>query len=573
MSSVVPTSGTGAAYAPWRRSPVRREFRQRYPYRKLERRVKIWIPIVVFLVVLVLPFYLDKAIAAVAGAIALTWLGRKPGVALKVLIVVLPFSLLTLSWLWKIGLPVQFVRPIAFWKEAMIAAVVVGGILKARTAGIKPDLLDMFCLGYITLGVSYLMMPGFFVDGPGAAVAFGTRLNGFRIDVIYMVLFLAARHARIPAAQVMKAARAFAMMCGAVGLLSVYEFFFASSWNTFVTRTVGLPSYKYFILNIRPQSDPYFYDIRVYTSVAGREVLRVGGILVNTQAFAFMLLVGVAIMAETQVRRRSGRGGWIALAFPLAIGGAILTQTRSALMALAIILALAVLRQPGRLLIHRIRLTLVAGALALLAIPIVFSTGLSDRIAGKDDLSSNEGHREQTSSGIDLMLDVPLGTGLATAAGAAQRAAIEGGPVTEYHVSENQFLQIGTQLGIIGLFLWVGIYLTALQKMGAVLRRAHGQRGSRRYGSYGDSRTYDDEDAAASKHPAAVIVSATRTCLVGLLPTMIFLQSFIFFEVSWSVWGLAGAALGCLEVAGTKNDPDAEPDAYASGEAPAAAYA
>jgi hypothetical protein len=510
------------------------------------------------MVVLVLPFYLDKAIAAVAGAILLTWLGRRPGAALRTLIVVLPFSLLALAWLFKLGVPAQFVRQLAFWKEAMIAAVVVAGVLKARTAGIKADLLDLFCLAYIALGLGYLLMPGFFVDGPGAGIAFGTRLNGFRYDVVYVVLFLAARHARIPAADVVRAATAFCKMAAIVAAISVYEFFFASSWNNFVTRTVGLPTYKFFILNINPRSDPYFYDIRAYTSVAGRDLLRVGGVLVNFQSFAFLLLIAVALLAEMQVRRGQGRSAWIALAFPLVIAGVILTQTRSALLALGVLLALAVLRQPGRLLTARVRMTIVIGALALVAIPVIFAIGLNDRLAGKDDFSSNESHANSTRGGLELMFDRPLGTGLATGAGAGQRATLD---EVQYTVSENQFLQIGTQLGIIGLTLWVGVYVTTIAALGRALRRRSGADGATaldRYGSAGEVPP-DDADVAA----AATVGTGTRMALIGMIPTLIFLQAFTFFEVSWAIWGLAGAALGCLEVAG-KHDADARGDTYAS---------
>lgn len=539
----------------WR---ARRRQRAAHPYDKLYRRVRWMAPTGTALCILMLPFYLDKAVAAVAGGLAVAWLAREPARALRWLICFLPFTIVAFSFLYKVGVPIQVVRPMAFWKEALLVAVVVAGVLKARTAGSKADVLDAFCLAYVALGTAYLVLPDVFVDGPGAEIAFGTRVQGFRTDVAYVLLFLGARHARMPGDQVLRCARAFAFVCGIIAAVGVFEFLASSTWNDFVVNTLGTARYRVDLLRV-PFTDSSLYDVRTYTSVAGRQVLRVGSVLLGFQPAAFTMVVGTAILAELQLRRGTGRTGWVALALPLVAAGVVLTQTRSAVLALATVLGLVVLRLPGRQVMARVRMTLVVGGLALLALPIVFAIGLADRLGGKDDNSSNTAHANSTRNGFEVLLDTPLGNGLSTAAGAGQR-----NDATTAQISENQLLQIGTQIGLAGLVLWIGCYLGVLRRTGAVLRARHLARG----GTRGPT---SDPYAVADHHPAAAVVAATRVAFLAFVPAMMFLQTFIFFPVAWALWGLAGAALGSLE-AGPAHADETD-DAYGRRYGDAGAYA
>jgi O-antigen ligase len=173
---------------------------------------------------------------------------------------------------------------------------------------------------------------------------------------------------------------------------------------------------------------------------------------------------------------------------------------------------------------------LILAAIVVVAVPVAAALGVVDRFGGKDDYSSNDAHRDSFGSGYDILLSEPLGRGLATSAGAGQRADVAGATITE-----TQFLQIGTQLGILGLVLWLLVAFHVLLALGKADRQAPPRA---------------DHD----------LLAGARTALLGLLAAGLFLQIFIEFSLSWATWMLAGLALGSIE--GERHD--AVPTRHAS---------
>jgi hypothetical protein len=320
-----------------------------------------------------------------------------------------------------------------------------------------------------------------------------------------------------------RAAKGLVVLAVAACGLAVFEFFAADSWNRFVTETVGLPRYKIEILNVLPGTDPFLFDIRVYSVVAGRELLRIGGLLIDYLAFGYWVLIAVAIVLERQVRGLASPARGLALSL-LALG-VLFTQTRSAVLSLGVVVLLALRAQAGRDRAARVRLSLVAGAIGAIALPIVFAIGLGDRIVEGDEVSDTA-HGESAAEGLDILLAEPGGRGLATSAGVGVRE------VGSYAVTtENQLLQIGTQLGVLGLVLWVATYALAVR----TLRRAAAPAR--------DGPRVVSEDEREVK----AVVAAGATALIALVPAMFFAQVYIYLPVAWTLWGLAGAALGAVE--------------------------
>ncbi|MGH9121273.1 MAG: hypothetical protein ACRDYC_04895, partial [Acidimicrobiales bacterium] len=87
-------------------------------------------------------------------------------------------------------------------------------------------------------------------------------------------------------------------------------------------------------------------------------------------------------------------------------------------------------------------------------------------------------------------------------------------------VTENQYLQIGDELGLLGLGLYVSVLIMGLRRLGTrrYLRAAH----------------------MFVPGGTASVVSAT---MVGI----VFLQPFIFLQVSWIFFALLGLAVSVAE--------------------------
>lgn len=475
-----------------------------------------------------LPDLLVTAIAALLGVALVVFVCRRPRMAFIALIVLLPFQQLIFAGLYRLGVPGEMVRPAGQWKEGVAAGLLAAGFVRAVSQRHRLDWLDVAALAYCGLGLAYVLAPEALIgDALGSDLSVQNRLLGWRTDCLYVGLFVAMRHVRFSERDLRRVVTAFVTVAVVVAGIGVYEFFLDSSWNRFWIETLRLPDYKLEVLKIDAMADLYLFDVRVFTSVGGRDVLRIGSVLLSYLALGYYLAVASSLLADRIVRGRATRGTTTALA--LTAAGVVLTSTRSAVLALVVVLVLSQFRRnhsaASRSSWHdeqraagaRVRFALLLGALALVAVPIAAAVGLIDRFNGEDDFSSNESHRNSFDVSYGILVDNPLGRGLATSAGAGQRSDVEGTVVTE-----TQLLQIGTQLGVIGMALWVAVFVGAIVVMGRAAARAP-----------------NGVDASA--------VTALRTAFIGLLAGGFFLQVFIDFALSWSTWALAGAALGCVE--------------------------
>lgn len=473
----------------------------------------------VFVAVLLSPVPIEMMVAGVLGLGLILVLARRPMIPLIGLVVGLPVSQLVLAALFRIGVPRALVRPLGQWKEAAVAAVVLAALARWRRDKPPLDLLDKLALGYVAIGVVYLVLPGLFVAAP-AGLTFTGRFFGFRSDVVYVLILLAARHLRLDRSQLralLWAALGAMVMAGSVG---VFEWLASDSWNRFVIETLRVPRYRLDVLGLDPrQEGQRLYDIRTYGEVGGRSFVRVGTILLTHLAAGFYLAAGIALAVELIVRGRARR--WIVVGCGVMAAGLVFTQTRAGLLAAAVAVLLAVRPMRGKSRANRIRFALALCGMAVFAIPAIVSAGLSDRLSG--DENSDDAHRESFTRGISTIVDNPLGRGLATAAGGGQRVGS-----TDVVITENQYLQIGVQLGVPAMALYVGLVLILPRYL---LRPS---------GLSGGADDDPDEDAA---------VSAVRIMFIGLCVGGFFLQPFIEFAVSWTAWALVGACAGRLDVA------------------------
>ncbi len=477
-------------------------------------------PLGVLAVMRVVPGYMVLLMVATIAVGVVVFVGRRPVGAIKVLLVLMPFHQALFAGLYSLGVPAGLVRPMGQWKEGLIVGLLVAAARQARRERHRLDWLDGVALAYVTLGSAYVMLPGLFVAGTaGASLDLSTRLIGWRTDVLYVALFLAARHLRLDAAARRSITRAFLLTAVAVSAIAYFEYAFQDLWNTIWLDWLDLPYYKLDVLRVT--GDPNIGVVQSRTIVAGRDLLRAGSVFLLPFALGCYGALAVAVLADRIVRGAARRAHYVALV--VICGAVLLTVTRTAIFALAVVLVATVFRRSERSFEAarpdgpRVRFVFLLVLVAALALPVAARIGVADRFAGKDDYSSNDDHRSSSRAGYATLLDEPLGRGLATAAGAGQRANVSGVLITE-----SQFLQIGNQLGVLGLILWLLVCYHLMRALGAADRRAPPE---------------TDRD----------LLSGARVGLLALVLAGSFLQIFIEFSLSWATWMLAGLALGAVE--------------------------
>src|SRR5438105_3358895 len=122
---------------------------------------------------------------------------RAPGRALVVLVCLVPFQLIVLAWLYQAGVPASIVRPMGWWKEAVLAGIVLAGVHRAVVNGDRPDVLDRLAVGYVIAVTAYLVLPSLF--SPSAPGNLELRLVAYRADTAFALVFIGARHAALGA--------------------------------------------------------------------------------------------------------------------------------------------------------------------------------------------------------------------------------------------------------------------------------------------------------------------------------------------------------------------------------------
>jgi hypothetical protein len=294
-----------------------------------------------------------------------------------------------------------------------------------------------------------------------------------------------------------------------LALIGVYEFVAPSSFNHFVIDVIRLPAYESRVLHTPLGSDQFV----TYSSA---HLPRIGSVLDNlTVPWYFILGLGIAI--EMKLRGVTGR--WVMASIPLLAVCVVLTQSRAAMFAAVVTILFSLRRQIGRSLTRRVRLAGLIGLFALAGLPVMIYGGLAHRFVSSK--SSNQGHSRGVSVGIRVMEHYPLGRGLATGAGAGQNAQAKGlVKQVDIFVPEDQWLQIGTQLGILGLAIYSGELILMVMRL----------------------RPRDTTES-----DAAICASGVRNGVLGIIVGGLFLQPFIGPVIAWTVFALSGLGVSALD--------------------------
>ncbi|MDP1821508.1 MAG: hypothetical protein Q8K58_16655 [Acidimicrobiales bacterium] len=469
-------------------------------------------------------FNFEQLIAAVLATGALVAIAARPAPSLAVLCVLLPFQLMFTSGLYELGLAGGLTRMAALWKELVVLALVLAAWRRSSGRSGALDALDRLAVAFVILGTIYVLVPELLLSGAGPPLSVDARFVSWRIVVLPSVLFLACRRLHLQGDELRRVVRGATALAAAMGVVGVVEFVASGWWNSLLVNTVGVNRYRFEVLGVDFRSQGLsLVDIRVYGTVAGREIIRAGGPMVSHLTFSFVLLIGLGIVVERIIRQQ------VTVAVVVgAVGcglGLLFTQTRSSIVGACVLVIIALRPAPGRRTTDRARYAIIAGAAIVVALPLVLGAGLGDRFTEGDEISDSV-HDDRVDLAVETVIDHPFGLGLGMGSTAGGRAAEGAVPV------ENQILDTAVQLGVLGSALLVGQYFLLISS----LRRS----------------------SAGADRLSQTLAFGTRNAMVGMLVALWYQQAFGLLEVSWILFALAGTALGAVE-ASRDRDPAQEP--------------
>lgn len=468
--------------------------------------------------------FAERAIAGLLALGIVVLAARRPDRALLALFAGLPFQGIVLAQLYAWGVPASVVRPLSAWKEALAVGVVVAGIRGYRAGSRRLDGADKLGLAFVAAVAAFAVVPSLFA--PDAPLGTDVRWLGFRLSAAFVVLFLAARHARLPEDFTARAVRVVLAVGAVVAAVAVFEYFFSDAWNRFVVEQVQLVRYQVDVLDLRPID---FEDIRRYGYVGDHRFLRAGSVFFDPTPAGFFLVLPFSVAVERRLRAGLRSGGATTLVALVGTGLA-LTQTRAALIAAFIAVYLAVRPAPGRSTTRRMRFTLLFVGAMIVAVPAAATTGLNSRIvstaSGEDQ--SSEDHVDSFWNGVDAITDAPLGHGLGTSAGVGQRFD------SDTAVTENGYLQVGVETGVAAMAAFAALTVVVLRRLNRTVRTV-----------------------------PSPSVCAIRGGATGLAVGALLLHAWNEFAVGWMTWALMGAALALWD-AGARARDDAVPETAAA---------
>jgi hypothetical protein len=304
--------------------------------------------------------------------------------------------------------------------------------------------LDVLVVAFIVLGAAYLIYPGPFEVDPF------TRVQGFRTDVTFLFAYLIGRGMAIDRRHLRWLVLALVPGSLIVTGVAIWQVVAPASANHFF----DLFGFSQFSELQGTLSSSTAVRTR---GINGIDLPRASSLQLGDLALAYYQLFMVAVAAALLFVARSRWQKVAAAAFLLVMLGTLaLTGSRSALLATGIVLLAMTLLARAPL-----QMVAVGAAGVVVAIVVVVATkidlSLLPRLLTLSDPSAL-GHASAGVRSLDLIQQQPLGGGLGTAGTIGQRFL---GPMSI--TNENWFLQIGSEMGVIGavLFIVISVVLIA----------------------------------------------------------------------------------------------------------------
>lgn len=404
----------------------------------------------------------EYAVAGCAGAIGLLVVMRWPARALGFLLVFVPLQLVTLSLLYRFGVPRTVVRDLGYLKDIVVLGLLLQSIRRGAWSR-RIDALDLLALIYLGWATFYLVLPEF-AHNAFLPQTFTARISAWRLDCLFAVLFLAARRLELPARSVERLRRVVLGLAIVLAAFGVWEFVATASFNHFMVADLQLPRYKGIVLGV-PYPDPT--NVITYGLLGGYRFVRVGSLVNDFHTLAFLMLIPLGLGLERLTARRLSMFEGVAT-FGAALA-LLLSLTRASILGGVLVVALALVLAARRHAPGRIRLVLVIFIGAIAILPIAAQTHVAARLLSLNNTNEtdNQAHISRSRAAFDALMNQPLGRGLGTNLVTGARYNTNGALV-----AEDYYLQVGNELGLPEMIVFVVLLAVLLVRLGVIAVRA-----------------------------------------------------------------------------------------------------
>lgn len=300
---------------------------------------------------------------------------------------------------------------------------------------------NQIAVAYLVLGLVYLVVQAFSLNS----------LIGFAIDFRFIVIFLSLQLVEIPKVRLTKSLLIIGSILGIFSLIQIFvlnpDFLTFFGYDVAGVNTAGIP----------PAS---------HTVASGSELYRAQATLRGPNELGAYLILPllIAVFGYLKTKTKS-----LLVLAGICFIGLLLSYSRSAL--LGLITGIVIYAAISRIkLLKKIPIYAYLFGVTLLVIASVltwnsstFQTVVLHNNPDIQKVQSNEGHLQISKEAALDILDQPQGYGLGEAGPSSALDDPE-----QAKISENFFLQIGLELGIIGMALFIALHyfvLVALHKL------------------------------------------------------------------------------------------------------------
>jgi hypothetical protein len=387
--------------------------------------------------------------ATAAGIMAILFIlaVRWPTACAVAFIGFMPFNRFVIMLVYHFSHSLLLTKGVQLWKEAILGAILVRVIYDLfLTPGRKHRIvaLDLLALLFVLMSLVYLIYPGTL---NGTLIS---RMQGFRADTVFVLAYFAGRGLHLNRDRVRWLVWAIIPGAIAVAVVAIFQFVQPGLSNR-VFESLGYSDFVHY------QGDLGDAIATRNRDLPGAESLpRASSLILGDLALAFFQAFTVSLAAALfYVTRRTRlmvvNGAFLALM----VVTLAMTLSRSAIASTgaAIALASVAARATGRL--------AALGMIGLLAVGVILLSGYIkistvQAMLNVSDASSLK-HVAAFDESIKTIIKYPLGRGLGTAGNIGQQEQGSAG-IT----NESWYLQIGTEMGIFGMVVYLGLVLAVM---------------------------------------------------------------------------------------------------------------
>lgn len=356
------------------------------------------------------------------------------------LIALLPFQTLVTVWLAS---NFDHLYIWSAWKELLIGIMtLLAAYLLIKDASLRKAFLskryNQLALIYLALGLFYVV----------AHMFSNTALIGFAIDFRFILVFLSVQLVAMDSAKTSRLLLVVGTMVAVLSLVQIFllapDFLTHFGYDPVGVNTPGIP--------------PAYHAV-----AAESDLVRAQATLRGPNALGAFLILPIFISYFAYLKGK--KKIYIAVGL-LCLAGILLSYSRSAFLSLLLaFIAYGVYKNYKSLAKIPKKFTFILFVLMLVSLLMTWRTSVFQEVVLHNNpevntIQSNEGHLRESQSAVKDMLSKPLGYGLG-----------EAGPSStlknqaEGKISENYYLQVGLEMGLLGLGLILAIHYSVFREL------------------------------------------------------------------------------------------------------------